>query len=57
MTLRKTLKSKNRVKETAEELKALIEQKFNTDELYENFCQSILNTGSEVEEESTVVML
>jgi glycosyltransferase involved in cell wall biosynthesis len=57
MTLRKTLKSKNRVKETAEELKALIEQKFNTDELYENFCQSILDTGGEVEEESTVVML
>ena len=57
MTLRKTLKSKNRVKETAEELKDLIEQKFNTDELYENFCQSILDTGGEVEEESTVVML
>ena len=57
MTLRKTLKNKDRVKETAEELKTLIEEKFDTDTLYENFCQSILETGNNTEEESTVVML
>jgi len=57
MTLRKTLKNKKRVKETAEELKTLINEKFDTNDLYENFCQSILNTGNETEEESTVVML
>lgn len=38
MTLRKTLKDIDKVKQTADELKTLVNDKFSNDSLYENFC-------------------
>ena len=50
MTLRKTHKTWHKAKETAEKLKAVLNEKFSNDALYERFCDAIYKPDPEVEE-------
>jgi DNA repair ATPase RecN len=50
MTLRKTYKTWHKAKETAEKLKASINERFSDEVLYERFCDEIYKPDPEVEE-------
>ena len=50
MTLRKTLKNLDKLKETAKELQTLVLDKFSDEKLFELFCDSIYKPDPEVEE-------
>jgi hypothetical protein len=52
MTLRKTYKTWHKAKETAEKLKASINERFSDEALYERFCDNILD-----EQEEEIVIL
>lgn len=54
MTLRKTLKQYDKVKETAQELKQIINDKFSNEKLYSLFIDSL---GVSTEEEPEIVVL
>ena len=49
MTLRKTYKNWEETKQTAEDLKLIIDEKFNDDVLYNRFCDFIYKPDPEVE--------
>jgi glycosyltransferase involved in cell wall biosynthesis len=55
MTLRKTLKNYKTVKKTAEELKKIVNTKFNEEKLYADFVNAL--EFAQVEEETQVVIL
>ena len=49
MTLRKTYKTWHKAKETAEKLKAFVEDKFSNENLYNNFAESICGHNLDIE--------
>ena len=52
MTLRKTYKTWHKAKETAENLKEIINEKFSNEKLYELFCNEIYQPadGDDIED-------
>jgi hypothetical protein len=50
MALRKAVKSYDKMKVRAEELKGLVETKFSDEKLFEGFCNSVYKQDPEVEE-------
>ena len=54
MTLRKTLKNLDKVKETAKELQGLVNDKFSDEKLFKLFCDHFYNEKEQKELENEI---
>ena len=55
MTLRKTYKTWHKAKETAEKLKASINERFSDEVLYERFCANFVTEEKEISEDEIIL--